>query len=73
MQKPQELIRIGEIGNPGIPRRIGQAVADASEDERHHQDRVRRVDGVDDVRGDVETGTQPGDAPLAEMHMDDIV
>jgi hypothetical protein len=66
MQKPQNLIRIRHIAHPRIPRRIFQPIAEPGQHEDDDEDGVRGVHGDDDVRDEVASWRDEGDAALAE-------
>lgn len=73
MQQAQHLVRIRHVADPGIPPRIRKPVAEPGEDETHHENGVRRVEAVDDVRDDVARWGDDGHAAPAEAQVDVVV
>lgn len=73
MDEPQELARVRQAPHPGVPRRVGEAVAEAREDEGDHKDGVRRGGAVDDVGGEMAARAEEGDAALAPAEVDPVV
>lgn len=73
MQQAQHLVRVRHVADPGIPPRVGEPGAEPREDEAHHEEWVRRVQAVDDVREDVARGGDDGHAAPAEAQVDVVV
>lgn len=73
VQEAQQLARVGEVADPGVPRGVSHAVAEAREDEGEDEDNVRRVRGDDGVGGEVARRADDGHAALAELVVQRVV
>lgn len=73
VEQAEELVGAVQVPDERVPRRVGDAVAEAGERERDDEDRVRRVHGDDDVRDQVAGRRQGGDAPPPEALVDRVV
>lgn len=73
MQKPQQLISISHIANPRIPGRVSKPITESCEDERHDQNRIRRMETVDYIGDQMAPRSHQCDSSLAEGVVDAMV
>ena len=66
VEEAEDLVRIEQVPDPGIPCRILEAVAEAGKDEGDDNDGIRGVVAHDDVGDKAACGRYDGDAALPE-------
>lgn len=73
MQEAEHLIRVSHVTDPRVPSSVRNAVSEARNNKRNHQDWVRWMDSNDYVGQQMAPRGDEGNAPLACLKVDDIV
>lgn len=72
MEKPEQLVRLSHSSDPGIPSRIQQAIAQASQCEDGNDGRVRRMSGKNDITDGFAGRCDDRDATPADEQMQTV-